>query len=145
MPKNEIGPISVTIHVKNVTEDINELLQSLKALHSSSQNMAKFVDVHLVVDHFDRQFNTWRNIARLFARTDFVMMLDIDFYLCTDFRSAIRNNPTIRDKLREGYAAFVVPAFEYIQYHDGKDFTRFPKDKRVISFSSFPSANVDKL
>lgn len=96
--------------------------------------MAKFVDVHLVVDHFDRQLNTWRNIARLFARTDFVMMLDVDFYLCTDFRSAVRNNPFIRDKLREGYSAFVVPAFEYMDYHEGKDFARFPRDKRVSCF-----------
>jgi hypothetical protein len=30
----------------------------------------------------DRQFDTWRNLARFFARTDFA---NIDFSPCTDF------------------------------------------------------------
>ncbi|KAK0460917.1 glycosyltransferase family 49 protein [Desarmillaria tabescens] len=102
------GPISVTIHVNNDTTHILDLLDSLETLYTSSPQMSRFVDVHLVVDFFDRQFNTWRNIARLFARTDFVMMLDIDFYLCTDFRSAIRNSRSIMAKLKEGRAALAL-------------------------------------
>lgn len=93
--------------------------------------MATYVDVHLVIDSFDRQFNTWRNIARLFARTDYVIMLDVDFYICTDFRSAIRKSKVLMDKLREGLAAFVIPAFEYVKYSEGTDPTVFPKDKQV--------------
>ncbi|KAI0828235.1 hypothetical protein BC628DRAFT_1417826 [Trametes gibbosa] len=38
-----------------------------------------------------RQFNVWRNAARLFARTEFVMMLDVDFAVCTDWRGAVRD------------------------------------------------------
>ena len=37
-----------------------------------------------------RQFNVWRNVARLFARTALVMMLDVDFAVCTDFRGDLR-------------------------------------------------------
>lgn len=125
------GPISVAIHVKDNDDYVRELLDAIRDIYASSENVSRFVDVHLVIGAFDRQFNTWRNVARLFARTDYVMMLDIDFYLCTDFRSAIRNNPEIMRRLHEGQSAFVIPAFEYADYADGTDYTRFPGDKEV--------------
>ena len=126
-----IGPISVTIHVKNQTTHIHDFLDSLHALYTSSTLIARKVDVHLVIDAFDRQFNTWRNIARFFARTDYVMMLDIDFYLCTDFRRAMRANRDVMKMLKEGYSAFVIPAFEYLEHEEGVDYEKFPKDKQV--------------
>ncbi len=97
--------------------------------------MTKYVDVHLVVDAFDRQFNTWRNIARLFARTEYVMMLDIDFYPCTDFRDVVRRalNSTILQKLDTGRAALVVPAFEYSDFHAGTRYMEYPDNKAVSS------------
>jgi hypothetical protein len=93
--------------------------------------MATYVDVHLVIDSFDRQFNTWRNIARFFARTDFILMLDIDFAVCTDFRSSIRTNKRVKEELHNGYSAFVIPAFEYTKYNEGVDQFKFPNDKQV--------------
>ena len=57
--------------------------------------MKKYVDVHLVVDNFERQFNMWRNVAKFFARTNYVMMLDVDFHPCTDFRHGILNSKEI--------------------------------------------------
>jgi hypothetical protein len=93
--------------------------------------MSLYVDVHLVVDNFDRQFNMWRNVARFFARTDYVMMLDVDFWLCTDFRQRVLSSPQIMNKLREGTAAFVVPAFEFEKQEDGLDASTFPKEKSV--------------
>lgn len=92
--------------------------------------MARHVDVHLIIDSFDRQFNMWRNIARFFARTDFVMMLDIDFSLCTDFHTTMMR-PTVMEKLRLGYSAFVIPAFEYSSHSEGMDDARFPRHKTV--------------
>ncbi|KAF5383486.1 hypothetical protein D9757_006133 [Collybiopsis confluens] len=128
-----IGPISVAVHINNNnTSDYRELLNSLHALYTSSPNMARFVDVHLVMDPFNRQFNTWRNTARLFARTDFVMMLDVDFALCTDFRSRMRGNQAIMGKLREGYSAFVVPAFEYVDRDRDQRQDLFPADKASL-------------
>ncbi|KAF5380389.1 hypothetical protein D9615_004711 [Tricholomella constricta] len=126
------GPISVTIHVGNTTTEIRNLLKSLRVLYTTSRSMAIYVDVHLVIDSFDRQFNTWRNIARLFARTDYIMMLDVDFFICTDFRTAMRKSWHIMSQLREGNTAFVIPAFEYIKYADGVDHSGFPKDKRTL-------------
>jgi len=93
--------------------------------------MSTWVDVHLIIDGFERQFNMWRNIARLFARTDFVMMLDVDFALCTDFRSRIRRSEEVMEKLRQGSAALVIPAFEFVKQEDGVNSKTFPKDKKV--------------
>ena len=129
------GPISVTVHIKDVAEHVQEVLESLHDMYTSSPLMSTFVDVHLVVDVFERQFNTWRNIARLFARTDFVMMLDIDFYPCTDFRSVIKQSSTISDKLYAGRAALVIPAFQYTDFHEGTNYRTFPTKKAVCPFS----------
>ncbi|KAF9456934.1 glycosyl-transferase for dystroglycan-domain-containing protein [Collybia nuda] len=125
------GPISVTIHVHNSPTHMQNLLESLHTLYTSSETMTTYVDVHLVIDSFDRQFNTWRNISRLFARTNFVLMLDIDFYICTDFRAAMRRSKSVMNKLREG-AAFVIPAFEYVNYAAGVDQSAFPQDKQEL-------------
>lgn len=83
------------------------------------------------------------------------MMLDVDFAVCTDWRSKVRDavagraesaggellsprpskNETLRrevfEKLRAGTAALVLPAFEYAKQEDGVDQTTFPQDKQV--------------
>lgn len=94
--------------------------------------MSSFVDVHLVIDNFDRQFNMWRNVAKYFAQTDYVMMLDVDFSICTNFRDRILRSTVVTEKLDSGKAAFVVPAFEYTKQVDGLDSSKFPKDKEGL-------------
>lgn len=93
--------------------------------------MSTWVDVHLILDGFDRQFNMWRNVARFFARTKFVMMLDVDFAVCTDFRNRVLRSPAIMEKLRRGDAALVIPAFEFVDQQDGRDADTFPTTKEV--------------
>ncbi|OJA19952.1 hypothetical protein AZE42_03729 [Rhizopogon vesiculosus] len=125
------GPISATVHVK--PSAIHELLDALHDLYASTLGMSTYVDIHLILTPFDRQLNTWRNAARLFARTEFVMMLDVDFAICTNFRSAVRASldAKVGQMLREGHAALVVPAFEYVKQQDGLDQNVFPHDKQV--------------
>lgn len=94
--------------------------------------MSTWVDVHLILDDFDRQFNMWRNAARLFARTEFVMMLDVDFAVCTDFRKRLLENEDMLEKLRAGDTALVVPAFEYVKSEDGKNRAEFPGSKQEL-------------
>ncbi|KAI8362627.1 glycosyl-transferase for dystroglycan-domain-containing protein [Blakeslea trispora] len=125
------GPISVAIHVNDDhTKDV--ILNDLHEMFNSNPDVGKYVDIHLVVDKFDRQFNMWRNVAKFFARTDFIMMLDVDFHLCTDFRQSLKKNPELMDVLRQGKGAIVVPAFEYIAEEDGEDWRLFPKDKEAL-------------
>ncbi|EIW65007.1 uncharacterized protein TRAVEDRAFT_110431 [Trametes versicolor FP-101664 SS1] len=176
------GPISVTIHIPlPLHSTFSSLkpdhpsriaLNNLHALYASSPLFAEHVDVHLALSPFTsalsggnaaspegeggRQFNVWRNAARLFARTEFVMMLDVDFAVCTDWRGAVRDalraaaSPQIRhaartprsprndiisantmQKLRDGTAALVVPAFEYVKQEEGVDQRTFPADKQA--------------
>lgn len=180
------GPISVTIHIPlplrssfstlKPDHPSRTALNSLHALYASSPLFSQYVDVHLALSPFTsalspqattstegeggRQFNVWRNAARLFARTDFVMMLDVDFAVCTDWRGFIRdslraassnpirhsvrtprraqtdipdgaNGTEIVQRLREGTAALVVPAFEHVKQEDGVDQRSFPGDKQV--------------
>jgi glycosyltransferase-like protein LARGE len=72
---NYQGPISVTIHI-NDDENRDENLSKLHDMYNSNPYMKEFVDVHVVVDKFDRQFNMWRNVARFFARSNYYMMPD---------------------------------------------------------------------
>lgn len=135
------GPLSVTIHVSraelNETSEVN-FLDALHALYTSSPLMSRFVDVHLVLtpSRSDRQFNAWRNIARLFARTRYALMLDVDFVPCTDLRARVKailsTRGPLRDRLRAGSAALVVPAFEYTNSSEGYNATTFPKDKAEL-------------
>lgn len=126
-----IGPISAAIHI-NDDEQRDIVLNDLHAMYEGNPHVQRHVDVHLIVDRFDRQFNMWRNVAKFFARSEYLMMLDVDFHLCTDFRKSIRSNPLIMEKLRTGTAALVVPAFEFIEQKDGLDWKTFPTDKKQL-------------
>ena len=125
------GPISAAIHVLDDAEKV-ATIKELGKVYNSNPDMQKYVDVHLIIDKFDRQFNMWRNTAKLFTRTDYLMMLDVDFHLCTDFRKTIFGNPEISSMLQSGKTAIVVPAFEYVEQKDGNDWRTFPVEKDQV-------------
>ncbi|OZJ03659.1 hypothetical protein BZG36_03542 [Bifiguratus adelaidae] len=124
------GPISAAIHIND--NDKDDILKQLRDAYAANPDMQKHVDVHVILDRYERQFNMWRNIAKLFMRTDFLTMLDVDFYLCTDFRNSILSNRDILAKLGSGNTALVIPAFEYVNHKDGFDSSRFPRNKRDL-------------
>ncbi|KAI9248606.1 glycosyl-transferase for dystroglycan-domain-containing protein [Sporodiniella umbellata] len=119
------GPISATIHIQGEKETI---LEQLAKAYRENEDMERYVDVHLITDHYERQFNMWRNVAKMYARTDYIMMLDIDFFPCTDFRQEILNDKGLLDKLNQG-SGLVVPAFEYSVLEEGLDYRVFPRTK----------------
>jgi hypothetical protein len=157
------GPISATVHVP-VPSDIpprnstvEQALSNLHRLYTSYPYLAAYVDIHLVLSPLkhSREFNLWRNIARYFALTPFVMMLDVDFVVCTDFRSRIllalqdggdssgKERSTMLQRLQDGRAALVVPAFEYTNHEEGKNVSSFPRNKQVCSYLRvFPPMQV---
>ncbi|KAG9011445.1 hypothetical protein FRB90_007258 [Tulasnella sp. 427] len=126
------GPVSVTVHVTDNPERRDWTLAELGALYTSHPLMSRWVDVHLVVDNFERQFNMWRNVGRFLARTDYVFMLDVDFIVCTDLRRRVRGDPKVMEMLRKGDTALVVPAFEYVDQQRGVDARLFPAQKKDL-------------
>ncbi|ORE08229.1 hypothetical protein BCV72DRAFT_225360 [Rhizopus microsporus var. microsporus] len=146
LAKKYKGPISTTIHISD-DEEGEYTLEILEQTMEKSPDMRKYVDVHIVRDEFDRELNLWRNVAKLFARTDYVLLLDIDFYPCTDIRNSVLNNPKAMSLLESGEAALVIPAFEFSKQEDGLDYRTFPKnkpdlikayeDKKIEMFHSF--------
>ncbi|KAF9578729.1 hypothetical protein BGW38_005335 [Lunasporangiospora selenospora] len=128
--RNYRGPISVSIWIRD-DEDKDMHFQALHDLYESEPLLKQYVDVHVVVDRFDFQLNMWRNVARLFARTDYFMLLDVDFHICTDLHKTLRENPEAMRLLRQGNA-LVLPAFEFTKEEDGVDSATFPKDKGAV-------------
>lgn len=129
----------MTIHLYiQPNGDPSSLRSSLLSLHSlvrSSPALAARADIHLVLSPFPRAFNTWRNIARFFARTSYVVLLDVDFAMCTDWRDSVRkmlrSDGQMAKRMQEGRAALVLPAFEYVKSRDGRDQSQFPRNKQV--------------
>ncbi|ORX91619.1 hypothetical protein K493DRAFT_227591 [Basidiobolus meristosporus CBS 931.73] len=128
---NYKGPVSVALHVSDDKNKM-EILNKLEEMYTSNPLMKKHVDVHLIIDTYERQFNYWRNVARFFTRTDYFLLLDIDFYLCTDFRQSLQEHPELMNRLREGNAAIVLPAFEYDVLDEGRDAEVFPRVKSSL-------------
>ncbi|KAF9925163.1 hypothetical protein FBU30_004997 [Linnemannia zychae] len=127
---NYQGPISVSIHI-NDDELRDENLSKLHDMYNSNPYMREFVDVHVIVDKFDRQFNMWRNVARFFARSNYFMMLDVDFHICTNLQRHLSLDPKARAIMRAGNAV-VLPAFEYVEQEEGIDSATFPKNKESL-------------
>ncbi|KAI8078632.1 glycosyl-transferase for dystroglycan-domain-containing protein [Halteromyces radiatus] len=125
------GPISVALHIAP-DESGENTLELLGQTIKQQPSMQKYVDVHVIKDKMERQLNLWRNVARFFARSDNVMMLDVDFYLCTDFRKHILNNPHAMELLNNGHSALVIPAFEFTKQDDGLDYRTFPTTKHSL-------------
>lgn len=142
MTNSYLGPISAAIHINDDEHKENELNLLYQAL-KENPDMKKYVDIHLIMDKYDRQFNMWRNTAKLYTRTDYLMMLDIDFYLCTDFRTHILQNPNLMSLLRQGQTALVVPAFEYLDQSDGIDYSTFPETKQDLLLQIFDQPKLD--
>ncbi|KAG0211695.1 hypothetical protein BGX28_007589 [Mortierella sp. GBA30] len=121
------GPISVATHIRTGV-DQDKAFQELHDFFREHSILRKYVDLHVVVDGVDFQLNMWRNVARMFARTAYFMMLDVDFHIPSGLKNHLHHDPRIQELLSSG-AALVVPAFEYTIDHDPKDSKYFPDKK----------------
>jgi hypothetical protein len=139
----------VTVHVplptsasRSSSRTLHKNLIALHALVTNSPGLAARADIHLVLSPFPRAFNAWRNIARLLARTTYMLLLDVDFAVCTDWRASVRvllrdSESVVARRVREGSAALVLPAFEYVRQAEGRNQDTFPRDRHVRAISVF--------
>jgi Glycosyl-transferase for dystroglycan len=139
----------VTVHIplptsasRSSSRTLHNDLIALHALVTNSPDLALRADIHLVLSPFPRAFNAWRNIARLLARTAYMLLLDVDFAVCTDWRASVRTllrdgGSDVARRVREGSAALVLPAFEYVRQAEGRNQETFPRDRHVRAISVF--------
>ena len=82
-----------------------------------------------------------------------MLLLDVDFAVCTDWRASVRallrdRENDVARRVREGSAALVLPAFEYVKQAEGRNQDAFPRDRHVriiLKISPFLSARLDDL
>jgi hypothetical protein len=67
-------------------------------------------------------------------------MLDVDFAVCTNFRTAVRASREAKMRMEQG-DALVVPAFEYTTLGEGWDSGSFPQTKTVRHLIIFEHAS----
>ncbi|KAI1317850.1 hypothetical protein EDD11_007652 [Mortierella claussenii] len=114
------GPISAVLHIEYPSDvpGASNPIKRLHAMRASNPKVRQQVDIHLIIappTHrrapILQQTNLHRNIARFFARSDFVLLLDADGSLpATDIAKSFADYPQWMDKLRSGNV-FVVPGF----------------------------------
>lgn len=150
------GPLSVTVHIplptsagKSSSRTLHKNLIALQALVTNSPGLSTRADIHLVLSPFPRAFNAWRNIARLLARTTYILLLDVDFSVCTDWRASVRallrdGESGVARRVREGSAALVLPAFEYVKQAEGRNQDTFPRDRNVRAISVFSVLHLSR-
>ncbi|KAF9380878.1 hypothetical protein CPB97_008091 [Podila verticillata] len=124
------GPISVATRIPR-GEDQDRHFQELHQFFHDHTILRKYVDLHVIVDGLDLQLNMWRNVARMFARTDYFMMLDVDFHIPSGLKHHLHDDPRTQELLASG-AALVIPAFEYKVDKDPKDSKYFPDTKAAL-------------
>ncbi|WVQ68697.1 uncharacterized protein L199_006906 [Kwoniella botswanensis] len=129
------GPVSVAFYLPRDDLIAANQLAELVTLYQTNPSMSSRVDIHLVTADRLLLHNTWRNVARTFASTDWVLLWDIDFEPCTDYQSAFSRfrQANARDawlkELEHGRAALVIPPFEWVDA-PGEEFC--PKSKQDL-------------
>ncbi|KAL1916384.1 uncharacterized protein VTP21DRAFT_5575 [Calcarisporiella thermophila] len=112
------GPISALVHLGDKSEATKMQLYHLKNLHRTNIAMRKHVDIHLLIDEargkkFPTALNLRRNIARFFARTEFVAQFEHNTWPLTDFRATFRQGAKYYHPLLRAGDVFVLPTFSY--------------------------------
>lgn len=124
-----IGPISLAFWVPATDEEARKAaLAKLKHLTVQSQSVNDWIDFHLVIEDRKLELNRWRNVARRYARTDYVLMHDVDFWLPPWTRARFAE-PALQAALKEGKQAFAIPCFVGRDNELAVQPHRFPESK----------------
>ncbi|CAG8552107.1 3842_t:CDS:2 [Acaulospora morrowiae] len=128
------GPISAVLHVS--TKTLNDTHSSFNELYKRNPFLKRHVDIHLVAGLFSpldstiisRPTNFHMNVARLFARTDFVLFLDQDTWPSPMTRSYIRRNKELL--LRED--VMILPTFAHTENASNHDFPQTSEEIKEL-------------
>ncbi|KAI8971844.1 hypothetical protein BDF20DRAFT_915600 [Mycotypha africana] len=131
------GPVSAIVHV-NVEKTSEILLEQIQSEYAAGKSeLFKNVDLHLVRVPGTRlnvlfSRNAQRNLARIFAKTDYVMDLPPGAIPATDLRRTLESNKESIDKLLQAGDMLALPTFRF----KSSEATRLdvPNDKSQLIF-----------
>ncbi|KAI8341382.1 hypothetical protein BC941DRAFT_346977 [Chlamydoabsidia padenii] len=108
------GPISATLHMDHTKESMDMITQQYK----NNIELSKRVDIHLSESARPNLSvllprNAERNLARLFAQTDYVMEMPSNMVPTTDIRRTLETNKEMFDSLLRAGDVLVVPTFGF--------------------------------
>ena len=120
------APISATLHIQSKSSplppDIADILRDLGTKYRSNIAMSSHVDIHLYFSppasspSLALAHNVDRNLARLFARTEFICDVPASIIPATRIRNTLRTNQkSFLPRLRDG-DVMVVPLFTFIEH-----------------------------
>jgi hypothetical protein len=102
------GPLSVALYVPKAEYFVSEV----KRRHQESEPLRRFADIHIIYEEDVRYpVNHLRNLALQNARTQYVIMLDVDFIPNPQMHGQLRKAAEQLEDSNER-EALVVPAFE---------------------------------
>ncbi|CAM0140086.1 hypothetical protein VKS41_005751 [Umbelopsis sp. WA50703] len=131
------GPVSAVLHIESTSHmppDTTALLFRIRHMHESNPSMRAHTDVHLIITpprentKFSLPMNQNRNLARLFARSEFVVHVDSDVMHLTDLADTLASKrEQYKDFLLKG-DVLVVPSF----IHTTDEEEGIPQDKHTV-------------
>ncbi|CAG8474786.1 14063_t:CDS:2 [Acaulospora colombiana] len=131
------GPISAVLHVPTKTlsdqdPEILDVLSTFSELSQQNPSLRRHVDIHLVtgpvspanMTAIPEPTNFHLNVARLFARTEYVLFLDRDTWPSLQTRSHIEKHT----KLLLKDDVLILPTLAYTENATNHDFPRSTKE-----------------
>ncbi|CAO3683286.1 unnamed protein product [Umbelopsis ramanniana] len=126
LAENWQAPISATLHIQSKSSplppDIADILRDLGTKYRSNIAMSSHVDIHLYFSppasspSLALAHNVDRNLARLYARTEFICDVPAGIIPATRIRNTLRTNQkSFLPRLRDG-DVMVVPLFTFIEH-----------------------------
>lgn len=123
----KLGPISATLYIDQQVK--RDQLQRIRDAYTVNNNLKQRADIHLVHSSESNpptvllSRNVERNVARLFARTEFVCEMPSNLVPATDLRRTFDANRNIFETLLREGDMLVVPIFGFNHQHEREAFT----------------------
>ncbi|KAG0054031.1 hypothetical protein BGZ83_012107 [Gryganskiella cystojenkinii] len=151
------GPISVVMHIDHPSDESGAAnpISRLHTMRASHPKIRAQVDIHLITTPqthrrpdsttVQEQSNLHRNLARFFARTDFVLLLEADGSMpMTDVTKSFKDRTAWMDKLRSGNV-FVLPGFNVSMAAPAIEAEEDTANSDALSHGLVPVLNKDQL
>jgi hypothetical protein len=132
------GPISAIFHISSKSFDkdnptVHKVLEDLDTYLKKHPIIAKHADIHVIANYislekpetFARPTNFHHNVARFFARTEFIFYLSHDTWPTIETREEIRKHK----KLLLANDVISVPTFTF---QDGATGLKMPKNRNAV-------------